>query len=187
MKQNKAAMELSVGTIVIIVLAMTMLILGLLLIKNIFSGGQNAIDTINDQVTNEISKLFGEDKKLVIYPNVKVIEIRKGKEEGFAIGIKNKLPGSSGRNALFSYEITPYSDEQVEKDCGLTREELMDFFVSGSNRGEEIPIAQGDQELQLVLFNTGENPPLCTVRFKVDVKVNGNNYATTGVFVKFKG
>ena len=50
---KKAAMELSIGTIVIIVLAMSMLILGLVLIKTIFSGAKYNIDTMNDKVRND--------------------------------------------------------------------------------------------------------------------------------------
>ena len=48
MKAKKGAMELSIGTIVIIVLAMSMLILGLVLIKTIFVGAKYNVDTIED-------------------------------------------------------------------------------------------------------------------------------------------
>ena len=44
--QKRGAMELSIGTIVIIVLAMSMLILGLVLIRTIFTGAKYNIDTI---------------------------------------------------------------------------------------------------------------------------------------------
>ncbi len=183
MKGKKAAMELSIGTIVIVVIGMAMLILGIMLVRNIFFVSQKSVNTLNDQITAEINKLFGEDKKLVIYPSTKQIEVGRGKQEGFAIGIKNKLSGSSGTNALFSYEIIPVSD--VEKDCGITKEEVLSLFVAGANKGENIPIPIGESDPVLILFETKENDPICTVRFRVDVKANGNNYATTQVYVKF--
>ena len=58
--RKKGAIELSIGTIVIIVLAMSMLILGIILIKNIFSGSTNAVDDINKGVINV--PLFGPIK-----------------------------------------------------------------------------------------------------------------------------
>ena len=184
MTSKKAAMELSIGTIVIVVIAMAMLILGIMLVRNVFFGGQRAVNTLNDQVSNEINKLFGEDKKLVIYPSTNQIEVKKEKQEGFAIGIKNKIQGSAGQKALFSYEIKPVSD--TEKDCGLSKEEVMELFSTNAYKGEDIPIAPGDSESLLILFETGEETPLCTVRFRVDIKANGNNYATTQVYVKFR-
>ncbi|MEM4181798.1 MAG: hypothetical protein QXX68_01430 [Candidatus Pacearchaeota archaeon] len=184
MKTKKAAMELSIGTIVIVVIAMVMLVLGIMLVRNIFFGSQRAVSGLNDQVSNEINKLFGEDKKIVIYPSTKQIEVRQGKQEGFAIGIKNKLSGSQAKNALFSYEITPVSN--VENDCGVSKEDILNLFVAESYRGEDIPIPTGENEPIVILFETGEGDPLCTVRFRIDVKANENNYATTQVYVKFR-
>jgi hypothetical protein len=53
---KRGALELSIGTVVIIVLAMSMLILGLVLVKNIFSGAKYNIDQLNDKVTDEINQ-----------------------------------------------------------------------------------------------------------------------------------
>ncbi len=185
MNSKKAAMELSIGTIVIIVLAMSMLIFGLILIRNIFAGGTSAIDSINDQVTNEINKMFGEDKKVVIYPSVNPIVVKQDKQSGFALGIKNKLTGISSQNAEFSYTIVPISD--VEQDCGVTKEDLMDLFVAGSSEDTNIPIPTGSAPQSIpILFNTGEGDPLCTVRFRIDVKANNNNYEVVYVYVKFR-
>jgi hypothetical protein len=70
MRGKEGAIELSIGTIVIIVLAMSMLILGMVLVRNIFSGANNAIDMTQDELEGEISKLFVEDKRTVVYlPN----------------------------------------------------------------------------------------------------------------------
>lgn len=185
MKSKKAAMELSVSTIVVIVLAMSMLIFGLILIRNIFSGGTQAIDSINDQVTNEINKMFGEDKKVVIYPSVNPIIVRQDKESGFALGIKNKLTGIQSQNAEFSYTILPVSD--VEKDCGITKESVLDLFVAGSSSDTGIPIPTGsDTKAIPILFSTGEGDPLCTIRFRIDVKSNVGNYDVVYVYVKFR-
>ena len=63
MVNKKGAIELSIGTIVIIVLAMSMLILGLVLIRNIFSGSNDAVGQINTGVISEIQKVFANADK----------------------------------------------------------------------------------------------------------------------------
>ncbi len=59
--RKRAAIELSIGTIVIIVLAISMLILGLVLVKNILSEPKFRITTEN--CTDEQSSVFSSVKK----------------------------------------------------------------------------------------------------------------------------
>ena len=63
---KKAALELSIGTVVIIVLAMSMLILGLVLIGNIFEGADESVNVLNDKVLNAMSSLFTDEGEDVI-------------------------------------------------------------------------------------------------------------------------
>ena len=60
-KNKKGAIELSMTTIVIVVLAMAMLVLGLVLIKTIFQGTTSVASMTNDQVKNQIAKLFDQN------------------------------------------------------------------------------------------------------------------------------
>jgi len=60
MKLNKkGAMELSVGTIVVIVLAMTMLILGIVFIRTIMCGAIGLTGEMNKKVEGELNRMFG--------------------------------------------------------------------------------------------------------------------------------
>ena len=54
-KNKKAAMEMSVGTIVTIVLLMSVLILGIFLVQNIFKSAKGAVDLTDKQLKNEIN------------------------------------------------------------------------------------------------------------------------------------
>jgi hypothetical protein len=182
-KGKRGAIELSISTIVIIVLAMSMLILGVILVKNIFSGSTQAVNVLNDQVTGEINKLFGEDKRMVIYPSSGKVTVKQGIIEGFAIGISNKLTGAQSQNAKFSYKVVPVSD--VQTDCGVSEEAIMKRFSAGSQETKDIPIPTGDPKPILIPFNTGQGDNPCTVRFRVDVTANGNNYDYAFVFVTF--
>ena len=51
-KNKHAAMEMSVGTIVTIVLLMAVLVLGLVLVRTIFKNSTESIDSIDEQVKN---------------------------------------------------------------------------------------------------------------------------------------
>ena len=46
-KDKHAAMELSMGTIVVVILSVTFLVLAIVLIKDIFSGAKNAVNLSN--------------------------------------------------------------------------------------------------------------------------------------------
>ncbi len=57
-RSKKGAVQLSVGTIVVIVLAMAMLILGMVLVRTIMCSGILLTEEITDNVENEIRDLF---------------------------------------------------------------------------------------------------------------------------------
>lgn len=59
MKNKKAALELSVSTIVVIVLGVTMLIIGMVLVRNIMCGALGLTGDINSKVQSQINELFG--------------------------------------------------------------------------------------------------------------------------------
>ena len=180
MKSKKAAMEMSVGTIVTIVLLMSVLVLGIFLINNIFKSAKGAIDLTDDQLKNEIAKLFGEDKELVIYPSSRKVEIKQEEEDGVGIGIKNLLQGVSGTQK-FSYEVT-VSDAN---DCVESEEEVEEWITVGGKE-EDIPIAVGKSAVQKVLFRIPSGTSLCTARFRVNVYVDGNDYETTTFDISVK-
>ena len=97
MIKKKGAIEMSIGTIVVIVLAMTMLILGLVLVRNIFTGATYNVDQLNKNVEAEINKLFNEKgDNIVLYLPKSQADISQGKSFGIAFGIRNSVEGESG-------------------------------------------------------------------------------------------
>jgi|SRR3989338_2478391 len=111
-KQKKAAIELSIGTVVIIVLAMSMLILGLVLVRSIFTGAIDSTDTLNDKVKGEITNLFSEEGKKVVVKlgGDKTATIKAGEDFGIGIGARAPPtgPGLIDRKDLqFTLELEP--------------------------------------------------------------------------------
>ena len=167
---KKGAIELSIGTIVIIVLAMSMLILGLVLIKNIFGGATSITDMTHDQLKDQVSKMFGEDKRLVVYPDTGRIDIKGGEIEGFGLGVKNLLEGSNA-GTDFNYEVV-VSDDNIQKKCGVSEREAEDWITTGQS--ERLEIAPGNFESGMVLLEIPEGSSLCTFRYRVNVYDSNN-------------
>jgi len=62
LKKKKAAIEMSIGTIVIIVIAMSMLVLGMILVRKVMCAGITLTDKVSTETENQIVNLFGSDE-----------------------------------------------------------------------------------------------------------------------------
>jgi len=171
---KKGAIEMSIGTIVIIVLAMSMLILGMVLVKNIFTGASENVLQMNDKVKDQINKLFVEDKRTVVYLPNQIAKIGQNEDWGIAFGIKNLARGTAevGR---FHYEVT-VSDPDVRTKCEVGERDIESWIKTG--RADDMTITPGQSYFGIVRFLIPENAPLCTVRFHVDVTMDNQPYAT---------
>ena len=172
--QKKGAIELSIGTIVIIVLAMSMLILGLILVRTIFMGAKYNVDQMNKKVQDEINKLFVEDKKTVVYLPNQIAKIKQNEEWGIAFAIKNLARGTA-EAGKFRYDVV-VSDDNVRTKCGVGERDIEAWMTTG--QGDNIDINPGETSYGLVRFFIPESAPLCTVRFHLEAKKDNQHYAT---------
>jgi len=179
--EKKAAMEMSVGTIVTIVLLMSVLVLGIFLVQKIFSSGVNAIDEIDNEVQNQITQLFSkEGTKIAIYPTSRQITIKKGDTpKGFAFSIKN----TGVESAEFSYKVLA---NDISK-CGSTFsvEDANNLLIGGTGSfslgpGNSLDLAR------LVKLDVPETAPPCTFSYTLDINRNGQSYTGGDIFVTIK-
>jgi len=174
-KGNRGAIELSVGTIVVIVLAMSMLILGLVLVKTIFSGAKYNVEQMNEKVIGEINKLFVEDKKVVLFLSNRKAEIAQGKGWGIAFGIQNLI---STQEFSWKFEV---ADSRIEEKCGVSAEEAENWIVTGGDGSVEIASGQKDQDFMTIMIPEGtvDDVSTCIIRLKLVIKKeDGTSYAT---------
>ena len=174
-RNKKAAIELSINTIVIIVLAMSMLILGLVLVKNIFDSAKYNVDGINDKVKDEINKLFSDDIKSVVYLDNTGAKIKQGEQYGIAWGIQN-----TGKSQKFSW-TTEVQDSSIQQKCGVTDKEAL-AWVSTGEKGD-VELTSGDKYQDVLFFNIPEGSvsdiSSCVVRFRLVIKqADGSAYST---------
>jgi hypothetical protein len=184
---KKGAMEMSMGTIVVLVLSMTMLILGLVLIRSIFTGAKYNVETINKKVEAEIGKLFVEDKKIVVYLANQELEARGGEEWGVAFGVRNLLSGTPGISK-FSYAVDINNPADVKRNCGISSTDALDWIKAG--RAGDIGAAPGEIGTDIIRYSFPEGTPICIIRYTIDVKdpLNpGTLYASINYDVNIRG
>lgn len=174
-------MEMSVGTIVTIVLLMSVLILGIFLVQKIFGASTNAIDSINNQVEDQINKLFSEEgTKIAVYPTSRDVVIKKKDDpKGFAFSVKNL----DVETAEFSYEVT-VSD--ISK-CGSSfTEETAESYLLGKSGTFSLGPGNSLDVPRLVKFDLSETAPPCTMIYYLEIDKDDVAYANADVFVTIK-
>lgn len=172
--KKRGAMELSIGTIVVIVLAMSMLILGLVLVKNIFEGSKYNVDVLNQGVKDEISKLFQSDEKIYVHLPNHNADIKQGKEWGVGFAIRNNAQNTA-QDSVFSYTVI-IADDRVQEKCGVGKDVINKWIVTGDSGS--LTISPGKMELGVARFQIPDEAPLCTIRYNIQVTKAGAPYAT---------
>lgn len=177
---KRAAMEMSVGTMVTIVLLMIVLVLGIFFIQKIFAAGTNAIDTIDSQVQSEIQKLFAQEgKKLAVYPTSRNVVLRKGDDpKGFAFSVKN----DEGRTA-FSFTVTA---TDVSNCRGTFTKEIANSYLIGGSGSFNLAEGNTLDLPRLVRFDVPESAPICTIIYNLDIQRDSQPYSTADIFVTIK-
>lgn len=172
MKNKRAAMEMTVGTIVTIVLLMSALVLGLILTRNIFRTAQGAIDLTDQELTEQIGKAFGSDEnRVAVYPKSGSLTIRQESIDAVGLGIRNLLEGVSGTQK-FSYIVSV-----AESKCGSATN-VMNWIEIGQSESN-IPIAVGSYYSTKIYFRIPVGAPLCTVKYRIEVKSTTSSGTST--------
>ena len=177
-ENKKAAMELSIGTIVILVLAMVMLIGGIILVRTIFTSSTDAIGEIDKGVRDEITKAFSNsDKKLVIYPSARTIELKqKSKGKGFAFSVRNM--GVTDKDFTYKVYVDPQFD--IQDKCRISASEA-ESWLDISSGSISVPRGSIMEYPELILFTIPDNAPPCTIKYNLDVSDASGLYSSTTV------
>jgi hypothetical protein len=172
---KKGAMELSMSTIVILVLAMTMLILGLVLVRSIFKGATSSVNDINEKVKGEISGLFvDESSKIIINLGADRIARVQADTDNFGVSFGAKtLDGSAVVPKRMKYKLS--LDDTSNGNCidELGRKTVEGFFQQNIGANIEFDEFEGDTAFSIVSMNIPEATQLCSQKVFVDVSDNG--------------
>ncbi|MFZ1970946.1 MAG: hypothetical protein WAU65_02075 [Candidatus Nanoarchaeia archaeon] len=180
-KDRKAAIEMSMNTIVTIVLVVVTLVLALVLIRTIFTSSTSAVDQINTAIQDQINQLFTtENTNLAVYPASREITIgRGGTPAGFAFSVKNP---ETSTTATFTYNLTA-SDVH---NCGTTFTAAQANAYLLGNSGTFTLGPGGSLDLPiLVKFDIPSTAPQCTIIYgltALETQPNTNAFSTN-IFV----
>ena len=185
-KNKRAAMELSMSTIVVLVLAMTMLILGLVLVRSIFTGATESVNDINDKVKGEISSLFvDESSKIVINLGADRIAKVKADTDNFGVSFAAKtLDGSSVIPKRMKYKLA--LDEGSRNNCieEIGRRETENLFHQTTGTNIEFDEFEGDTAFTIVSLDIPDATPLCSQKVFVDVTDNNEPVGRTTFIIQ---
>jgi hypothetical protein len=181
--EKKGAMELSIGTIVVIVLAMAMLILGLVLVRTIFKGATESVNDLSDKVKGEITNLFvDESSKIVVKLGAdKTARIKAG-TENFGVGIGAKTSDGSAATGELQYKLS--LDESARENCLsiLKAKKTEELFTQKLGSFSQFDQFQGDTAFAIIQMSIPEGTTLCTQKVYVDVK-DGEDTIGREVFI----
>jgi hypothetical protein len=173
-KNKKAAMEMSVGTIVTIVLLMAVLVLGLTLTRTIFRGASESVGDLDSGVKKEINNLFGEeDKNLVVsLGSQKTADVKQGTENfGIPMGFSPDSPqawGLDNKGCGYSIEVADSPNYCIRK--GWTNPE--NSILTGVTKVYFDEIESGNG-YALIKIDVPEEIPPCLQRFYLSVQCTG--------------
>jgi len=149
------AMEMSVGTIVTIVLLMSVLVLGIFLIQKIGNVARGAIGLTEQQLYSELKKGYNlnPDRKLIFYPDARKLEIKKGKSDELGLIINNRLE----KEETFSYKINFVSGGS----CGITEDQALSMVLPKERQGMIVASGQIPSNPLVISFIIPESATLC--------------------------
>ena len=174
---KKASVELSVGTMVVIVIAVVLLILALTFVGRIFKGATYNVDQLNEAVRDKINNLFKEEgQRVVFYLPGLTAEIKQGESYGIAFGVKN-----SGASAADIYYVTNVEESGCSQ---VSRAEAENWIILGKG-GRRPDIPSGKVATFLIKIQTPEDAPLgCQVRYNIAVTLDDKPYESPFFDVK---
>ena len=186
---KKASLEISIQAIVIVVLAMTLLGLGLTLIRGMFKNIQSTTEDVSEQVRQRVlDDLVAGDKK-VSFPKTEIY-IDKGSSQVLTVGIKNK----KDEDLVYRMQFAAVSDPNgnVYADPAALNHWFKYAQPSGGSEGYILKAADSDvRNIRLEIpSSSGITSGAYVFRFEViDVQAVGSEqiYAQKDFFVVVRG
>lgn len=176
--EKRGAMEMSVGTIVVIVLALTMLILGLVLVRTIMCGAVGLTADLNSRVKGEVSKLFeatGGEVQCVGNAG-EPVTMNPGKTNIVFCGIRAPISKK--------YVITTLIPADVRGD---ERAQLKEWLGGKEEVDWEGEVAPGDElPKKVARLDIPDNAPEITVRLQVVAREKGKTEVISTQDLDFK-
>lgn len=152
--RKKGAIEMSMQTIIVVVIGITLLTLGLRFVYTTFSGITQQQKSVDEATKKQLRELFGESEDPVALVT-NSISIKQGESEDFAIGFRNI--GTTEGN--FKYKIV------IESAPGDLKS--VDWMPDGGDLGT---LEVGGDADELLSLDVPDNAVPGSYRFKIQLQ-----------------
>jgi hypothetical protein len=187
MKGKKGAMEMSMGTIVTIVLLMSVMVLGFFFVGKIKDLGGGAIDSVGTATEAEINKLFSEEGgSLILTPVSGEVTVKRGdtpKGFGFRLNNEDTVPHT------YTYELKVAMDEtELQNSCGptMTTESANSMIMVASGTINQLGAGQSMPSSKMIRFNVPSTAPKCSIQYELNIEQDGSYFDSPGIFLTLK-
>ena len=141
MQNKKAALELSINAIVVLILAITILGLGIGFIRGQFGGLSEQFTQVRSEIKDQLLEKIQESGELLVF-NRAELQASIGKTEVFYIGIKNNQPNADGEGSVcYRSSVRCIKPLRAGNFCSATAQ-ANNVIVGGYNDGT---VTQGDE------------------------------------------
>lgn len=170
---KKGAMELSISTVVVIVLGIFMLILGIVLIGNIGRNVTKSVDDIDIMTNQKLSELFGESQGniAVSLGPQSTAKIEAG-TDSFGIALRaTTADGSAVTRARLNYKLT--LDKSSSKNCAssayLGEQRTRALFITALDTNLQFDKYDGANAYSLIQLKIPKGTATCSQKVLIDV------------------
>ena len=185
MFNKKASLEISIQAIVIIVLAMTLLGLGLGFIKNMFGSITDLTRATFDKIADQLQRDLTATDQRLIFSQTK-ISLARAKSELYGWGIRNDGNSDIKYSAVFRPIKCPETVTPAACDNLLSDMNNKWFIFKYSPAGDpQYSVRAGEQAVERVVLNIPKDK-VDTGLYLVSLEVKDdqdNQYANTDIFI----
>ena len=171
LRNKKAGLELSMSTIIVIVLSVVFLILGLALLRTIYGSATSSISTIDEKLKTQLLSLFADEtKNTFIKPDDGQIKVRSDTQNfGFIIGARTKFGNDIKAWSEMQYRLIL---DKTSKCYVLLGETAIKRWMSGSKMASSDADKEsynninggydGDRGFARIQLDIPKGTPMCT-------------------------
>ncbi len=183
-KNKRAAIEMSMGTIITIILAVVFLILGLTFVKSIFGVASSSIQITDDKLKAQLSTLFAdENQPTFIKPEEGVFKVRAASDFYFVIGGRSKNGNDVQRGDLqYRFILDKNAPNSCLSKFNNNEARIKAWFPGvkfAADENEEVlnplTIYQGDMSSSRIQISIPSGTPLCSQIILYDVFDKSDN------------
>ncbi len=169
--KRKGAIELGIGTMVILVIAIVLLVLSLVFVRRIFETATGSVDILDDKIKAKIQNLFGDSagkNVIVMLGPDKIAKVKPDTESfGIAIGARTSDGGPTNSGRLVYTLKLGIPDDCVRRNSPPA---VKSFFLTPLDTQLPFDDFARDSAFSIISVRIPEDTAFCTQKVLILVR-----------------